>query len=253
MQETQVQSLGREDPLDQEMANPLCYSCLGNPMGRGGWRATVRGLARGQMQLSNWAYRQHYTSLNPCFLKEEFDPETLTALKTASRCLGGGCWMPQLHLHNLQKLAFEFESMLWGLLIHTSAVSYLLNVTTLKHKCIFNWDEFCQNTFRMFPKLCAIASSFLSFLDINFRWTEIVKNPEECEAEHTRQHLLVQFGDRIWCGLWLFEETLQWQPWDCTTDLRKPGHFCPTQGDFVFCAFFGHCSLEIIQLAISDA
>ena len=34
MQETQVQSLGREDPLDQEMANPLCYSWLGNPMDR---------------------------------------------------------------------------------------------------------------------------------------------------------------------------------------------------------------------------
>ena len=39
MQETQVQSLGWEDPLDQEMANPPCYSCLGNPMDRGGWWA----------------------------------------------------------------------------------------------------------------------------------------------------------------------------------------------------------------------
>lgn len=167
----------------------------------------------------------------------------------------GGCWMPQPHLHNLGKLAFEFESNLCRLLIHTSAGSYLLNVTTLKLKCIYSLDEFLQKPPSMdVPKtLChCLLTPFLP-VHINFRWTEIVKNPEECEAEHTRQHLLVQFGDRIWCGLWLFEETLQWQPWDGTKDLRKPGHFCPTQGDFVFCAFFGHCSLKIIQLAISDA
>ena len=28
MQETQVRSLGWEDPLEEEMANPLKYSCL---------------------------------------------------------------------------------------------------------------------------------------------------------------------------------------------------------------------------------
>ena len=32
MQETWVRSLGREDPLEKEMANPLQYSCLENPM-----------------------------------------------------------------------------------------------------------------------------------------------------------------------------------------------------------------------------
>ena len=34
MQETQVLSLGQEDPLEEEMASPLLYSCLGNPMDR---------------------------------------------------------------------------------------------------------------------------------------------------------------------------------------------------------------------------
>ena len=33
MQETQVQSLGQEDPLEKEMATQ--YSCLENPMDRG--------------------------------------------------------------------------------------------------------------------------------------------------------------------------------------------------------------------------
>ena len=44
MPETQVQSLGWEDPLEKEMATPaLQYSCLGNPTDRGAWRATVYG------------------------------------------------------------------------------------------------------------------------------------------------------------------------------------------------------------------
>ena len=33
--------------------NPLQYSCLGNPMDRGAWWATVHGSQRGSTQLSN--------------------------------------------------------------------------------------------------------------------------------------------------------------------------------------------------------
>ena len=35
MQETWVQSLGWEDPVEKEMGNTLQYSCLENPMDRG--------------------------------------------------------------------------------------------------------------------------------------------------------------------------------------------------------------------------
>ena len=34
MQETWVQSLGHEDPLEKEMATPLQYFCLENSMNR---------------------------------------------------------------------------------------------------------------------------------------------------------------------------------------------------------------------------
>ena len=44
-QETQVQSLGWEDPLEEEMAT-LQYSCLGNPMDRGAWWATNCGVTK---------------------------------------------------------------------------------------------------------------------------------------------------------------------------------------------------------------
>ena len=40
--------LGREDPLEKEMATPLRYSCLENLMDRGAWWATVHGVAKSQ-------------------------------------------------------------------------------------------------------------------------------------------------------------------------------------------------------------
>ena len=52
-QETQVRSLGQEDPLQEGMATHSSYSCLENPMDRGAWWATVHGAAKNQTQLSN--------------------------------------------------------------------------------------------------------------------------------------------------------------------------------------------------------
>ena len=46
-QETQVPSLGQEDPLEKEMAT-LRYSCLENPMDRGAWWATVQWVTKNQ-------------------------------------------------------------------------------------------------------------------------------------------------------------------------------------------------------------
>ena len=45
MQEMWVQSLGQEDPLEKETATPFSI-CLGNPMDRGDWRATVHRVAK---------------------------------------------------------------------------------------------------------------------------------------------------------------------------------------------------------------
>ena len=53
-QEIQVQSLGWEDPLEEEMATYLFqYYCLENSMNRGTWQAIVHGITKGQTQLSN--------------------------------------------------------------------------------------------------------------------------------------------------------------------------------------------------------
>ena len=53
MQESQFPSFGQEDPLEKEMANPLQYSCLGNPMDRGAWWAIVYGVTMSLTPLSN--------------------------------------------------------------------------------------------------------------------------------------------------------------------------------------------------------
>ena len=46
MQETQVQSLGREDPLEEKMATHtnILGVCLEHSMDRGAWQAIVHGV-----------------------------------------------------------------------------------------------------------------------------------------------------------------------------------------------------------------
>ena len=56
MQETQVQSLGWEDPLEKEMATHSSILGLENPMDREAWWATVHGVAKSRTWLSNFTY-----------------------------------------------------------------------------------------------------------------------------------------------------------------------------------------------------
>ena len=46
--------LGREDFPGGGNGNPFPYSCLGNPIDRGVWRATVHGVAKSWTQLSDF-------------------------------------------------------------------------------------------------------------------------------------------------------------------------------------------------------
>ena len=53
VQETWVQSLGQEDPLEKSMETHPSSLCLENPMDRGAWWATVRGVTSSQTWLSD--------------------------------------------------------------------------------------------------------------------------------------------------------------------------------------------------------
>ena len=57
-----IPGLGRYP--EEGNGNPLQYSCLGNPMDRGAWQATVQGSQRVR---HNWATKQHH-HLGPCDL-----------------------------------------------------------------------------------------------------------------------------------------------------------------------------------------
>ena len=46
MQETWVQNVGQEDPLEKKMATHTSILALENPMDRGAWRATVHGVTK---------------------------------------------------------------------------------------------------------------------------------------------------------------------------------------------------------------
>ena len=50
-QETQVQSLGWEESLEEGMATAFQYSCLENPMDSGAWQATVYEVTKSQTRL----------------------------------------------------------------------------------------------------------------------------------------------------------------------------------------------------------
>ena len=53
MQETWVLSLGREDSLEEGMATQSSILSWRIPLDRGAWRATVHGVAKSQMLLSD--------------------------------------------------------------------------------------------------------------------------------------------------------------------------------------------------------
>ena len=49
--------------MEKAMANPLQYSCLGNPMDRGAWWAAVHGVAKSRTRLSNLTFTFQFHAL----------------------------------------------------------------------------------------------------------------------------------------------------------------------------------------------
>ena len=55
MQGMQIQSLGQKDSPGERNGTPRQYSCLGNPMDRAAWLATVHGVTKSQTRLKRLA------------------------------------------------------------------------------------------------------------------------------------------------------------------------------------------------------
>ena len=58
-QETQVQSLCQEDPLEEEMTTHSSILAWKNSEDSGAWYATVHGVSKSHTWLSDWAPTQH--------------------------------------------------------------------------------------------------------------------------------------------------------------------------------------------------
>ena len=50
------------DPMEGN-GTPLQYSCLGNPMDGGAWKAIVHGVAEGWTRLSDFTFTFHFHAL----------------------------------------------------------------------------------------------------------------------------------------------------------------------------------------------
>ena len=84
--------------------NPLQYSCLENSLDRWIWRATVHGVARSQIQLSDW----HFHKIQPLIKGEVSSPGRLPrGLKLSSACLGlQFCLIQTPKLHSGSAMGF---------------------------------------------------------------------------------------------------------------------------------------------------
>ena len=51
------------DTSGEGNGTPLQYSCLGNPMDRGAWKAAVHGVAEGRIRLSDFTFTYHFDAL----------------------------------------------------------------------------------------------------------------------------------------------------------------------------------------------
>ena len=68
MQETQVRSLGQEDPLEEDMATQSSIRAWRIPMERGAWRVTAHGVAnRHSEHTRQYQITSTYVSLPHCF------------------------------------------------------------------------------------------------------------------------------------------------------------------------------------------
>ena len=148
-----VQSLGREDPLEKEMATtPVLL-----PMNRGAWWATLQGVAESRTQLKQFIMHRYYLSLSErqiwfCFSIVFFDLKHLLWL---SWCTGSSIdisgWFKPQGLWTDSSLSLE---------------SFLPLVCLSNHLLIvpppppsFSWHPHVRLTFLSFVSPCRVSHS----------------------------------------------------------------------------------------------
>ena len=84
--------IGREG---EGNGNPLQYSCLGNPMDGGAWKAAVHGVAEGRARLSDFTFTFHFQALE----KEMASHSSVLAWRIPG--MGEPSGLPSMGLHRV--------------------------------------------------------------------------------------------------------------------------------------------------------
>ena len=85
--------IGREG---EGNGNPLQYSCLGNPMDGGAWKAAVHGVAEGRARLSDFTFTFHFQALE----KEMATHSSVLAWRIPG--MGEPSGLPSMGLHRVR-------------------------------------------------------------------------------------------------------------------------------------------------------
>ena len=99
MQGTYIQSLGREDPLQKEMATHSSYSCLENTKDRGAWQATVHEVSESWTRLRDYHSLIQFSSLQLLSHVRLFETPW-TAAHQASLSITNS-WTLLIHVHRV--------------------------------------------------------------------------------------------------------------------------------------------------------
>ena len=86
---------GLERPPGEGNGNPLQYSCLENPIGRGAWSAAVHGVAKSQTRLSDFTFTVHLQELE----KEMATHSSVLAWRIPG--MGQPSGLPSMGLHRV--------------------------------------------------------------------------------------------------------------------------------------------------------
>ena len=95
MKETQVQSLGWEDPLEEGTATQSSFLAWRIPMDRGAWQAAVHGVAKSRARLSDFTFTFHF----PPVEKEMATHSSVLAWRIPGTGEPGG--LPSMGLHRI--------------------------------------------------------------------------------------------------------------------------------------------------------
>ena len=141
MQETQIQSLGQENSPGEGNGNSLQYSCLGNPMDRGAWRATVHGVTKSQTRLKRLSSSSSSSLL---YWRRQWHPTPvlLSGKSHGWRSLAGSSPSGHKELGMTERLHFHFSLSCIG----------EGNGNPLQYSCLENpmdggaWQAHCSGT-----------------------------------------------------------------------------------------------------------